>query len=349
MGKRSLITVRDILDRVGKAVTRETPIPTTEHWLKFGQDWPCNRDKKSNKALQAFQDFPDSDKQLDPDDRTAADKVSFERYASLEYVRRKEVTDDVRIFTFRHGGQLDRIRPGVGQHMVCGFLTNGGIVERPYAMTRPIANDKDDGTIDLIAKVVFATEEQPGGFVTNVLDCLDAQRGDGMLVRGPEGPIVYHGHGKFTVTHEHGTKELRVKKVNFVSGGTGMVPIYTTLKQMVEVDPNESESDDVLDVRFIDCNPNEKDILLSSELDGLVKASKGKLRIMHILEEPTDKDKWDGEVGLIDADKFGKFAHPPGDGEDVVTFVCGPPPMMKAVAEAAHESGFVDKKTLFHY
>ena len=138
-------------------------------------------------------------------------------------------------------------------------MMNDGIVERPYAITRPTGSDKDDGTFDILVKTAFPNDGQdPGGIVSNILDCLSVDRGDEMLVRGPEGPIIYEGAGKFSITPDNAsiesskkkdkkTTEVECKKVNFITGGTGMTPIYASIMTILE-------SEDVLDIFFFYAN-----------------------------------------------------------------------------------------------
>ncbi|BFZ58706.1 hypothetical protein PYCC9005_005771 [Savitreella phatthalungensis] len=339
-----MITVGEVTQEHG--TSRKRPLPTTEHFIKFEQDWPVNKSKKvkDNKQLQAYKDLPAKEKQPDPRDNAQAEQDLAEisdRYDVCKFVRREELNDDVRIFTFEHG--KSKMDMGVGQHAVCGFLTNGGVVERPYAITRPTGSDKDDGTFDIVCKVLFPSDDAPGGFVSGILDALNADRGDEMLVRGPEGPIVYDGNGHFTITHPKGKKKIHLTHVNFVSGGTGMVPIYTTIKHMIESDTLKEG----VQIRFVDCNIDEGEILLKDKLDKWEADHGDTFRVLHILEKPSSK--WKGETGLVDKDRLANFCTPPGKDVSVATFVCGPPPMVKATMEAAKSLGFEDHTNLFHY
>jgi NAD(P)H-flavin reductase len=78
-----------------------------------------------------------------------------------------------------------------------------------------------------------------------------------MQTRGPTGEIVYNGNELFTISgHEH-----RFDKVNLVLGGSGITPGYSLIARAM------LSSSDKTEIRVVDANKSEKDILLRDELD----------------------------------------------------------------------------------
>lgn len=221
-----LLTFRDVIQQRDKRVMVQEPIDTTESFIKFDQSWPINKSKDQKES-------PAEKKQkLSGNDETreaALAKVQEETFSNEKYLRtqltdRKDLNKDTRIYTFKHPlKSAKEFNVGIGQHILCGFMLKDGLVERPYAILRPIGADKDDGTIDILVKTALPSEKDPGGTVTNILDSLKSDRSDEMLIRGPEGPIVYNGNGKFTIDVEGKKKVVNCKKINFISGGSGSV------------------------------------------------------------------------------------------------------------------------------
>ncbi|CCG83520.1 putative Nitrate reductase [Taphrina deformans PYCC 5710] len=339
-------TFRDVVESRSTKLTTKDPVDATEQFIKYDQSWPINKEKDE-------QDKPTKKAKTDQSESSRLDSIlqhlntqhafDTKKYISVPLLKKEEVTEDTRIYTFKHSlDSIDSFHLGIGQHIQCAFATkDGDIIERPYAITRPTGADKDDGTIDILVKVAFPSEKDPGGTVSNIMDCLNAERGDEMLIRGPEGPISYLGDGKFTIqVGEQETKEVQAKKVNFISGGTGMTPIYATIRAILETDDEKSQ----IQVRFMDCNKDEKDVLLKEKLDELAK-NHDRFEVIHVLEKP--EKSWKGETGLIDKEKIERHLFKPEEG--TISLVCGPPPMMKSSKEGLLELGFEDERTFFHY
>lgn len=207
-------------------VTAKDPIGSTENFIKFEQPWPINKEKDDkDKTTPKKQTESDKLKDREAALRKVGNKKQFstDKYLSVELVSRKDLNEDTVIYTFKHPlKSVDEFNVGIGQHILCAFMLDDGIVERPYAITRPTGSDKDDGTIDILVKTAFPSEKDPGGTISNILSTLKPDRGDEMLVRGPEGPIIYKGNGEFSITIDNSEhKKINLKKVNFISGGTG--------------------------------------------------------------------------------------------------------------------------------
>lgn len=72
------------------------------------------------------------------------------------------------------------------------------LITRPYTPTASILEREEDRTFDLVVKTYFPGESQPGGMMSNILDCL--RPGEEIEVKRPSGEIRYVEQGKFLST-----------------------------------------------------------------------------------------------------------------------------------------------------
>lgn len=218
---------------------------------------------------------------------------------------------------------------------------------RSYTPTRPLLPDGDKaasqegkplrdgkGTFELTVKTYFPTDAQPGGAMSNILDCMPI--GEEIEIRGPTGEIVYNGNGSFTISD----KEYTFDKINLVLGGSGITPGYSLIARAL------LSANDTTRIRVVDANKSEKDILLHDELDKFEKESGGRLKVTHILSHPSDE--WKGVKGHVDGDKMKEALFKPGEKTGV--FLCGPPAMIqKAALPALRDWGFREDENVFGF
>jgi nitrate reductase (NAD(P)H) len=230
---------------------------------------------------------------------------------------------------------------GTCQHIEIGFHMADKMLIRPYTPTRPFlpvemskgqsksgkqiqfhgsSNTKDfadgGGTFELTVKTYFPDEEQPGGAMSNILD--NVEIGDEVEIRGPTGEIVYNGNGFFVIEG----KPQRFSRVSLVLGGSGITPGYSLIARVVLTDGDETQ------IRVVDANKSEQDILLREELEEFVRIGNGQLKIEHVLNDPSEK--WDGLKGFVNADILKGNLFAPND--ESVVFLCGPPAMIQKAA-----------------
>lgn len=138
-------------------------------------------------------------------------------------------------------------------------------------------NPRDgDGTFELVIKTYFPTDQQPGGAMTNLLDCMLI--GESVEIRGPTGEIEYQGSGKFLIDG----KQCTFRHVSLVLGGSGVTPGYALMARVAV------SGDQSLDIQVVDANSSEGDILLRSEMEELEDKSKGRIKITHVLSHPPE-------------------------------------------------------------
>ncbi|KAF2827904.1 hypothetical protein CC86DRAFT_465721 [Ophiobolus disseminans] len=268
------------------------------------------------------------------------------RWVPVKLIDRKPLSDDTRAYTFQLPDGKPDLGLGTCQHVQLGFHLMDRMLIRSYTPTKPLLPDSADtkdshngtrdgsGTFELTVKTYFPTSAQPGGAMSNILDCMPL--GEEIEIRGPTGEIVYNGDGSFTISG----KEYTFTKINLILGGSGITPGYSLIARAL-LSPNDKTQ-----LRVVDANKTEKDILLRGELDGFEKEGKGRLRVTHVLSHPSEK--WEGRKGHVDADLLKDCLFEPAEGTGV--FLCGPPGMVqKAALPALRDWGFRDGGNVFGF
>lgn len=264
------------------------------------------------------------------------------RWVPVTLVERKAVSDDTRTYTFKLPGDKTILGLGTCQHVQIGFHFRDQMVVRSYTPTRPLlpaprspsedshneakegAEEQErrrsladgNGTFDLTVKTYFPSEEQPGGALSNILDCMPI--GEEIEIRGPTGEIVYNGNGKFVIDG----KARSFKRVSLVLGGSGITPGYSLIARIL------LSRGDTTELRVVDANKSEKDILLRQDLDRFERQSGGQMKITHVLDHPSDQ--WDGCRGHVNPEIIKGSLFKPEKGS--VVFLCGPPAMIEKAA-----------------
>jgi nitrate reductase (NAD(P)H) len=277
-----------------------------------------------------------------------SDKITLQkhRWVPVKLLDRKSISDDTRAYTFELPDGKPDLGLGTCQHVQLGFHMKDRMLIRSYTPTKPLLPDgKSDGdnnqdfrdgngTFELTVKTYFPTDEQPGGAMSNILDCMPI--GEEIEIRGPTGEIEYTGNGSFTISD----KEYTFTRINLVLGGSGITPGYALLARAM------LSFDDKTEIRVVDANKSEKDILLKEALDQFEKESNGRLKITHVLSHPSDD--WQGTKGHVNADIIKEALFAPGD--KVGVFLCGPPAMIqKAALPALKEWGFKEDENVFGF
>jgi nitrate reductase (NAD(P)H) len=222
------------------------------------------------------------------------------RWVPVKLIDRKPLSDDTRAYTFELPDGKPDLGLGTCQHVQLGFHLQDRMLIRSYTPTKPLlpdsSNDETDntktkdvkdgsGTFELTVKTYFPTDAQPGGAMSNILDCMPI--GEEIEIRGPTGEIVYNGNGSFTISG----KQYTFDKINLVLGGSGITPGYSLIARAL------LSSSDKTQIRVVDANKSEKDILLREELGEFEKNGGGRLKITHVLSHPSDE--WEGRRGIL--------------------------------------------------
>lgn len=285
--------------------------------------------------------------------------LQTKKWVPVTLTKRDQISQDTFIYTFSYlstsssssssssDKSPSKLGLGTCQHIQFGIHMLDKMLIRSYTPTRPIDISDDDGTFDLTIKTYYPDENQPGGAFSNFL--LELPIGESVDVCGPTGEIEYLGRGTFDI---EGSKQTYTK-VNLVVGGSGLTPAYALIERVLRESFEKSENNQTnLQLRVIDANKSEDDILLHEKLDEAVKNSKGKIIITHVLSHPKDKEDWTtkqkGLEGHVNADIIRDKLFEPS--KESITFLCGPPGLIqKAVLPALKDWGFKEGENVFGF
>eukprot|EP00980_Cylindrotheca_fusiformis_P002245 scaffold517_cov119-Cylindrotheca_fusiformis.AAC.28 len=179
----------------------------------------------------------------------------------------------------------------------------GEEVIRPYT---PISTNELKGCFDLLIK-----DYGSGAKMSKHL-CEDLKVGE----------TVDFKHIKFNVKIQAPFKQ---KKICMLVGGTGITPMIQALHAIL------GDTDSDTEVVMLYGSKVSTDILGQELLDNWAKDHKDRFKVVHVLsEEPADSD-WTGTRGFIDKELIKSNFPDPSAGDDLMIFVCGPPPLYNAL------------------
>ena len=171
-------------------------------------------------------------------------------------------------------------------------------VIRPYT---PLSRPNVKGHLDLAVK----TYEQ--GKMSKHIG--EMKVGDTLDFKGPILKIAY--------------KKNEFSEIGMVAGGTGITPMLQVVDEILD-DPNDKTK-----VSLIFGNQTDSDILLKTEIDARAAAHPGRFKVHYMVDKPTGLRVWKGGVGYVTEATLKE--HMPAPAASSMVYVCGPPPMYKAV------------------
>jgi ferredoxin-NADP reductase len=185
-----------------------------------------------------------------------------------------------------------------GQHLDVRLTAEDGYqAQRSYS----IASAPEDGRIELLVERLDDGEVSP--YLTDEL-----RVGDGLELRGPIG-------GWFAWEAREGGPLL------LVAGGSGIAPLMAMIRH------RRAKGNDA-PVRLLFSSRSYEEIIFRDELEQLA-AGDETLEIIHTLTRSTPPG-WEGYDRRIDEEMLGEVAFSPE--ERPLAFVCGPTPLVEAVA-----------------
>lgn len=113
------------------------------------------------------------------------------------------------------------------------------------------------------------------------------------------------------------TFEGEFEKIAFLAGGIGITPIRSICKFACD----KKFSTDIV---LIYGNKTEKDIVFHNDFLNMERENSN-MRVVYTVDNPVDKDAWNGRVGLITPEIISKEIP---DYNERVFFICGPPKMV---------------------
>lgn len=123
------------------------------------------------------------------------------------------------------------------------------------------------------------------------------------------------------------------------AGGSGITPVLSIIKTVLAREPKSR-------VTLVYANRKINTIMFREELEDLKNTYLGRLSIIHVLEQ--EGQEVDLFTGRIDAEKMAHLFRAWIDPASVDTaFICGPEPMMLAIAASLREHGLSDDQIRF--
>ncbi len=233
-------------------------------------------------------------------------KIEITVYRIIDIVY---LTHDTNQFRFKIPSALNfEYLPG--DHVKIYPNKNNALEFRPYTPTS-VPDTKD--YFELIIK------RYPDGLVSGFMH--DREFGDDVWMSGP------HEGGHF--------KEGMAKKVGMVAGGTGITPMISMIRTILE------HGIDV-DISLIFANKTVDDIILKDEFDNYASQHENFRRYYVVDKAP---DGWEMGTGRIDSGLMKDRLPAPSD--DTVIFVCGPPVMQLDLQKKLIELGHAKDKVIF--
>lgn len=220
-----------------------------------------------------------------------------EKFVSLPVQSSKYVSHDTKEIVFNL--PEDHTLGGSTAFMVLfKHIVDGKAVIRPYT---PVSTPDTEG------HATFVIKAYPNGKMSQHLHSLNV--GDSAEVKGPitKYPLSPNQH----------------KQIALLGGGSGITPLYQVLQDIAN-DPKDKTK-----VSLYFANKTPDDIILKKDIDRLVAKKPDQLSVTYFVDDP--EGDWNGEVGYISGDFLKKNMFKPSD-ENVKVFVCGPPPMYKALS-----------------
>ncbi|XP_061750921.1 NADH-cytochrome b5 reductase 2 [Nerophis ophidion] len=275
---------------------------------------------------------------LSPKKKQVTLKDPMVKYA-LKLVSKQETSHDTKIFRFGLPSSDHILGLPVGQHVYLSAKIDGKLVVRAYT---PVSSENQQRFVDLLVKVYYKNTHPTfpeGGKMSQYLDNMAI--GDTMDFRGPNGLLVYHGRGRFSIQADKksAASRLTFKHVGMICGGTGITPMLQLIRRITA-----DRSDDTK-CYLIFANQSEKDILVREELMEAQKNYPDKLRLWFTLDKPSPG--WKYGSGFVTSTMI--EAHLPAPSSDVLVVLCGPPTMIQnACLPNLEQLGF-KKQNIFTY
>jgi len=231
------------------------------------------------------------------------------KFVSLKLAKITKLTDNTAIYRFAYSDPEAVSGMTVASCLVTksaiGSVKDDGSranVIRPYT---PLSRPNQKGSLDLAVKTY------PEGKMSKHIASLKV--GDSLDFKGPILKTSY--------------KPNQFDSIGMVAGGTGIAPMLQVVDEILANPADKTK------VSLLFGNQTESDILLKPEIDARAKAHPGRFSVHYVVDKAPARQfwqsAWQGGVGYVTKETLKEKMPPPGDRSMV--YVCGPPPMYKAV------------------
>ena len=202
-----------------------------------------------------------------------------------------------------------------GQYLTFKKSFNGTELRRNYSICAGL----DDGKLQVGIKRV------DGGAFSTFANT-ELQVGDTLEVMPPQGKF-------FTALEPDKAKHY----LGF-AGGSGITPVLSILKTVLRREPRSTFT-------LVYANRAVNTIMFREELEDLKNLYMGRLTVIHMLESGQDIDLFTGRVDQAKCDEL--FARWIDVSNTDTAFICGPEPMMLAIAESLEKHGLAKDQIKF--
>merc|ERR1711865_232653 len=230
-----------------------------------------------------------------------------EDWVAVPLVSKATVSHDTKVFTFG----LPNVDQPLGLSTCACILARGGAdtegnpVVRPYT---PVSTNAMLGKFELMVKIY------PEGIMGNHMDKMAI------------GDTLEFKHISFNVKIQ---APFGKRHIGMLVGGTGITPMVQALHAVLGAEGDATK------VSMLVGNRTTADMLAKETLDAWSVSHPERLDVTHVLSNEADASDWQGERGYIGAELIKSKLPAPAD--DVMIFVCGPPPMYDALCGARGE------------
>ncbi len=218
-------------------------------------------------------------------------------------VKIQEESPDVKSFYLEPNGLWKGFLPG--QHLTISLKINGRFQTRTFSFS---SHPKEKLLRITIKKI-------PGGLVTNHIHS-QSKIGDIWELGEASGDFLLN-------------KSLEAEKYLFISGGSGITPILSQLKELSKKNSNSR-------ITLLYFSKTERDILFKHELNLLTHTLQN-FKVIHFLSEE-ENPKYN--FGIFE-ESILKFHVP--DFKECSTFFCGPEPLKRIVFSLYEKENLLDK------
>ncbi|CAH0020933.1 unnamed protein product [Clonostachys rhizophaga] len=289
------------------------------------------------------------------------------RWKKTYLTSKRVVSHDSRIFRFALSHEDQLVGLPVGQHVYVRVKRTNPTTKEVETIQRaytPYSSNSQKGYLDILIKVYFPGAppnskdgDYPGGKMTMLLENapIGAESEELTIeLKGPVGEFTYLGNKQ--VQWNPGNRCRSIKKLVMICGGSGITPIWTTLKAIADEFQAlpADETHEPIQIWLISGNRTEEDILLREELEEIASLLKQHIRVWYVLSSNNLGDDWKMGRGYVDENCLRQHLPPPpptptGDElEDTLALVCGPPPMEKCVSAGLKSLGWdIDRTVVF--
>lgn len=221
-----------------------------------------------------------------------------DEWLDLKLKKLWELSGNTRHFVFELNSPDDVSGLVTALCLMTKFVTaKGNNVIRPYT---PVSDVEQKGTIDFVIK------KYDGGKMSTHFH--DLKEGDTVSFKGP---IV-----------KWKWEPNQFDSIALIGGGTGITPLYQLIHEITKNPADKTK------VKLFYCSQSEQDILIKKELDELASKHKDQVDITYFVDKAGPG--WKGETGYLTKDFL--QANLPTPSKESKVFVCGPPPMYKAIS-----------------